>query len=129
MTKCKIYHTPKFKREFKKFRKKCKSIHSDFERFENVLEKQIHVNNGKVPETEYFRVSGIGKNFKCDAFIAKKFHYEKMGGGANSGFRISFIYCEPYNEIYYVEFYFKSNNSTQKADLSRIVKQCDLLYS
>jgi len=129
MKECKFYHTPKFKREFKKFRKRCRSIHSDFERFEMVLKKQIKVNNSKVPETEYFRVSGIGKDFKCDAFIAKKFHCEKMGGGANSGFRISFIYCKIYNEVYYIEFYFKSKNSTQKADLSRIVKQCDLLYS
>jgi len=129
MSKCEFSYTKKFSREFKKFKKKCRSLNGDFERFETVLNSHIKINNGKVPESEYFRVSGLGENFVCNAFIAKKFHCEKMGGGANSGFRISFIHCEADNTIYFIEFYFKSNNSTQKADLSRIIKQCDLLYS
>jgi hypothetical protein len=129
MTMCESFRTNKFKREFKSFKKKCRSIVDDFERFERVLNTQITINENNVPESEYYRISGIGEGFKCDAFIAKKFHCENMNRGSNSGFRISFIYCKESNELFFIQIYFKSKNSTQNADLSRIVKQCDILYS
>jgi len=114
--------TNKFKREFKSFKKKCPSLKEDLHRFYAALLTHIEL-NGKVPSPQYAPVSGLGKDFKCDAYVAKKFYCEKMNRGANSGFRISFIYCKKTNLIYFVEFYFKSKKQVE--DKNRLIKQCN----
>ncbi len=82
----------------------------------------IQYNNYTVPtgNDKYFRIAGLDDCVTLPAFVAKAFYCEKMNRGMKSGFRITFIYDPSENLIYFVQFYFKSQNEVE--DKSRINK-------
>lgn len=111
------YHN-KFLKEKSKLSKKCPSIEKDFNRFLKSLITDIQYNNSEVPlnTKKYSRIAGLNKAVYLPAFVAKVFYCEKMNKGSKSGFRITFIYDDTENLIYFVQFYFKSKNEIEDKD-------------
>ncbi len=103
------YHK-KFLKEKRKLARKCPSIDDDFKKFENALKTDITYNNYVVPTNndKYFQIAGLNENVILPAFVSKWFYCEKINKGANSGFRITFIYDPSINLIYFIQFYHKS---------------------
>lgn len=112
----------KFKKEKRKFFRKCPSLEIDFDDFLTALKTDIKYNNYEVPtdNNKYFKIKGLSADVSYPAFVAKRFYCEKMGKGANSGFRLTFLYDKSEQLIYFVEFYFKGNKKLE--DKQRIEK-------
>ncbi|MDR2831115.1 MAG: hypothetical protein LBB45_08845 [Methanobrevibacter sp.] len=56
-------------------KKKYPSLKDDFKHFQEAFIIQI---KGNVPQPYYTPVPGLGKDYKCKTYIAKKFHCEKI---------------------------------------------------
>lgn len=112
------YHK-KFKKEFKKIFKnnKCPSIKTDFKLLYDVLIQELKEYNEFKPYT-CNHMSGLANNVTLPAFIIKKFRCKKIKTGANSGFRITFLFDKDESRFIFVEIF----NKNQKAipDKNRI---------
>lgn len=122
MTQIDVEYHKKFLREKRKLARKCRSIDSDFEDFKTALITDIIYHDYTVPTDtkKYFRIAGLDDCVNLPAFVAKVFYCEKMDRGAHSGFRITFIYDPSENLLYFIQFYFKSNDEVE--DKERINK-------
>ncbi|MDO5848837.1 MAG: hypothetical protein Q4P18_04835 [Methanobrevibacter sp.] len=105
----------KFFKEKSKFVKRCPSMEKDFERFKIALTTDIRNNDYEVPtdNNKYFKIQGLSKKVYLPVFVVKRFYCEKMNRGANSGFRITFVYNKAEKSIYFVEMYFKSKDEIE----------------
>ncbi len=113
-----IARLPEFEKDFKKLKKRFKTLDDDLENFINVLLNLYHIlgkdNQGVVPIPDL----GI-ENPKI--FKARKFACKALKGkGANSGIRVVYGYFEVENRVELIEVYFKGDKG--KEDRGRIKK-------
>ena len=88
------YHDKFPKEKKRKMLAKCPSLKKNFETFKETLCTDIIYNNFDVPthNNKYFRISGLSKNVTLPAFIVKRFRCKDINKGADSEFRLTFIY-------------------------------------
>ena len=114
-------YLPKFKDEHDYFikRNKCSSLIDDLERLKKAMNQNFKDNNSKFTvDRGYFPISGLSNKVHFQCFIIKSFRCKKIKKGANSGFRITFIFDEAERKIWFVEIFHK--NKKKLPDLKRI---------
>ncbi|WP_409199652.1 hypothetical protein [Methanobrevibacter sp. DSM 116169] len=112
---------PKFKEEHDFFinRNKCPSLIDDLERLKMTMNQNFKDNNSRFTvERGYFPISGLNIKVIFPCFIIKRFRCKKIKKGADSGFRIVFIFDEAERKIWFVEIFHK--NKKEMPDLNRI---------
>lgn len=112
------YH-PKFKKEFNKIikRKKCPTLKNDFKLLLDALILSLNENH-RFPKHVCMHVVGLDTSVKFPAFIVKKFRCKNINRGANSGFRITFVFDSKEKKFIFVEFFRKSTKDVE--DKTRI---------
>ncbi|MBP7792132.1 MAG: hypothetical protein KA120_03625 [Candidatus Goldbacteria bacterium] len=110
----KFVNLPEFESDFKRLKKRYRTIDDDFEVFKRVLEQ--------MPEEDgigRFVISGTGiqrKIIKVKKFACRALKHK----GAQSGIRIIYSYHKEENKIEFVEIYYKGDKELE--DRKRILK-------
>lgn len=112
-----FYYHPKFKKEFNKIFKKnkCPSIKKDFKLLYDVLIQELTEQNEFKANT-CNRMAGLENIVTLPAFIIKKFRCKKIKKGANSGFRITFLFDKEESRFIFVEIFNKNKKPTPNKD-------------
>ena len=107
------YHY-KFKKEFNKVLKKhqCPSLKSDFKLLYDALIKYLQ-NIDKFPPHICMHIAGLDNSVSVPAFIVKRFRCEGINKGANSGFRITFLFDLDEGKFIFVEFFNKNKKDVE----------------
>ena len=105
------YH-PKFRKEFNKIYKKHQSptVSYDFKLLYDVLNQQLE-DLGEFEANICNHMSGLANYVILPPFILKKFRCKGINEGANSGFRITFLYDEDEARFICVEMFNKNKKS------------------
>ena len=110
------YH-PKFKKEFNKILNKhnCPTLKSDFKLLYDILIQHLSESNKFAPHI-CMHISGLESYVTVPAFIIKKFRCEGINRGANSGFRITFLFDMEESKFIFVELFNKNKKSIPDKD-------------
>lgn len=104
-----------FEKEFKKLKKKYRSLEDDLARYEKILK-------GLFPKTPpgSERISRLGNKIKVPIYKEKHFYCECLNKGSRSGLRIIYAIIEDQMGIVFIELY--HHNKKDNADIKRIQK-------
>ena len=105
-----------FKNEFKKLKKKYKTLEADFELFKRVLRAIVpDLPRGTVP------ISNLGQEVSIPIYKVRKFRCKCLKGkGSKSGIRIIYTFIDDSYSIIFIEIYHK--NRKENEDRERIYK-------
>ena len=102
--------TTEFKKDFKKLKKRYKTLDDDFKLLKIATIELLHritpIDNNsieKITDNENFCICKIRK-IACRSL---------KGKGAKSGLRIIYAFCKNKNEVSFLEFYFKGDKSNE----------------
>ena len=114
----KITQLSEFEKEFKKLKKRFRTLDSDLENFIKVQLKMFHKLD--IDNKGIFEISGPG--FDCPKiYKARKFACKSLKGtGSRSGIRIIYAYYEKEDIIEFIEIYYKGDKKNE--DRERIKK-------
>ncbi len=114
-----IKKTEEFKKDFKKLKKRFRTLDEDLETFINVQLKTYHKLN--IDNKGVVRISELGIETP-EIYKARKFACKSLKGkGGNSGIRIIYAYYREEDIIEFIEMYFKGDK--EKEDRERIIKR------
>lgn len=123
-----------FKKEFNKIfkKKQCPTVKTDFKLLYDILINQLEERNTFLPHI-CMHMSGLEDYVELPGFIIKRFRCKGIPKGANSGFRITFLFDIEESKFIFVEIFNK--NKKPVPDKNRInelfkkeVKIYDELY-
>lgn len=113
----KITQRSEFEKDFKKLKKRFRTLDSDLENFIKVQLKIFHkldIDNKGIVE-----IQGLGIEYP-KIYKARKFACKSLKGtGARSGIRIIYAYYPDLDKIEFIEIYYKGDK--EKEDRKRIV--------
>lgn len=112
----------KFKKEFKKLKKKYKTLHTDLENVKRFAIEMLHIQN--INNNSCFRIPGF-KSYHCEIYKIKKFACKALKGrGKNSGIRIIYAYFPEKKQVHFIEIYFKGNKENEdKERIEEFIKE------
>ena len=109
-----IYFHPEFEKEFRRYRKKWRTLKEDLITFINTPLKLYHKQSLKIKGIE--PVSGLGI-INTKIYIAKRFACKALKGtGSNSSIRITYAYIEENNLIEFIEMYYKGDKENENRE-------------
>jgi len=113
----KYENLPAFDRDFKKLKKKFKTLNDDFETLKQYHLVPFHSMNIKKDDPVEIQGAG-GKNFK--SYKVKKFACKSLPGrGKLSGLRLIYVYKPDKGLITFVEIYFKGDKEIEDKERLR----------
>ena len=118
------YHH-KFKKEFTKIQSKhqCPTLKSDFKLLYDILIQHLHESDRFSPHV-CMHISGLENYVTVPAFIIKRFRCEGINKGANSGFRITFLFDAEESRFIFVEMFNKNKkNIPDKKRINELFKK------
>jgi hypothetical protein len=101
-------------------------LKDDLKNFKIALKDDLDEKNGIIPTNNktYFHVNRLKASLPV--FKVKRFRCRAIKKGANSGFRIVFAYDRSLSLIYFIEFYYKTNDNTEM-NKKRAIQACDYI--
>jgi len=106
-----IYFHAEFEKEFKKFKKKWRTLQEDLITFINTPLKLFHKHSLAI--RGFQAISGLGIT-KTNIYKATRFACKALKGtGSNSGIRIIYAYIEEQDRIEFIEMYFKGDKEIE----------------
>ena len=116
--KIKTIRLNEFNKDFKKLKKKFKTLDDDFKVFIETELKMFHVLN--MSNNAIVRISNLGIE-KPKIYKARKFACKSLKGkGVRTGIRIIYAFYEDKNKIEFIEIYLKQDKENE--DRKRINK-------
>lgn len=123
------YHS-KFKKEFNKIfsNHQCPTVKSDFKLLYDVLIQHLQESD-KFESHICMHISGLESYVNIPAFIIKKFRCECINMGANSGFRITFLFDKEDSRFVFVEIFNKNKKKIpDKTRINNLFKKKSIIY-
>lgn len=110
---------PSFERDFKRLRKRYRTLGEDLHVFIKTALKLFHKSAHKSDGISH--ISGLGITYP-PIYKVKRFACRSLKGkGSNSGMRIIYAYKKDTDEINFVEIYYKGDKENEDKD--RILKE------
>lgn len=105
---------PEFKRDFKKLKKKFRTLDEDFEILKEAQLKLYHKlnvdNRGVIP------IANLGITYP-EIYKVRKFACKSLKGtGVNSGMRLIYAYFPDEDKIEYIEIYYKGDKENENRE-------------
>ena len=88
----------------------CPTIKEDFKLLYDILIQHLHESD-KFESHVCMHISGLDNYVNIPAFIIKKFRCEGINRGANSGFRITFLFDKEESRFVFVEMFNKNKKN------------------
>ena len=109
-----IYFHPKFEKDFKKYKKKWRTLEEDLKTFINTPLKLYHQQSLNVKGIQPISRLGITnlKIYKVTRFACKAL----KGTGSNSGIRITYAYIEENDRLEFIEMYYKGDKENENKE-------------
>lgn len=114
----KITQLSEFEKEFKKLKKRFRTLDSDLENFIKVQLKVFHKLD--IDNKGIFEISGLGIEYPQIYKVTKFACKSLKGTGSRSGIRIVYAYYEKENIVEFTKIYYKSDKENE--DRERIKK-------
>jgi mRNA-degrading endonuclease RelE of RelBE toxin-antitoxin system len=102
--------SPEFQKEFKRLKKRFRSLADDFITMRKNAIELLHIR--KIDNRSCFPISGCVTE-SCSVFKVKKFACKSLRGGANSGLRAIYLYFEESKKVFFIEIYFKGDKENE----------------
>ncbi|MCD6579997.1 hypothetical protein J7L48_11040 [bacterium] len=116
--KLNIIQLNEFKKDFKKLKKRFKTLDEDLDLFIDTQLKMFHILH--IDNNAIVRISNLGI-VSSQIYKVRKFACKSLKGkGARSGIRIIYAFYEEENKIELIEIYFKQDKANE--DKERIKK-------
>ncbi len=113
MTKLIYELTPEFKKDFKRLKKRYKTLVDDLETVKKNAIELKHVL--KIDNQACFEIPGCVTK-QASAFKVKKFSCKSLRGGSNSGLRLIYLYISAQNKILLLEIYYKGDKANENKE-------------
>ncbi len=112
-----IYFHSEFEKDFKKYKKKWRTLKEDLLTFINTALKLYHKQSKQIGGIQ--PISGLGI-LKANIYKVTRFACKYLKGtGSNSGIRIIYAYIEEQDCIEFIEIYYKGDKKNE--DKERII--------
>jgi len=117
-----IRKLPEFEKDFRKLKKRFKTLDDDIETFINNQLKLAHKLD--IDNKGVIRLIN-DRNKNCDIYKARKFTCKSLKGhGVMSGIRIIYAYYKETDVIEFIEIYFKGDKENENSE--RIKRYCKI---
>lgn len=102
--------SPEFRKEFKRLKKRFRSLPEDFVTMKKAAIELNHVHG--MDNNSCFPIPGCVSE-GCVAYKIKKFACKSLRGGASSGLRAIYLYFEEAKKVLFLEIYFKGDKENE----------------
>lgn len=105
--------SPEFQKEFKRLKKRFRSLPDDFVTMKKAAIELIHVHG--IDNNSCFPIPGCVID-GCTTYKIKKFACRSLRGGASSGLRATYLYFKEMEKVFFLEIYFKGDKENENRE-------------